>query len=106
MHVLFRFVNILLRFMTPKRIVMAGKALAVLGKSLITGGNLLKIGLVVACIAAGVVAIATLLPWWQDFRRELRYIETEIGRTEGKEQQRWIKRKRRLYLSLIPFFHY
>ena len=98
--------HVLLRFLTPKRIVMLGKGLALLGKSLITGGNLLKIGLVVACVLIGVIAVATLLPWWQDFRRELRYIETEIGRTEGKEQQRWMKRKRRLYLSLIPFFHY
>lgn len=38
------------------------------------------------------------------FCRELDYINMEIGRTIGAERQHWIKEKRRLWLSLIPFF--
>lgn len=40
------------------------------------------------------------------FSRELRYINNEIARTDGAERRRWLRRRRRLWLSLIPFVKY
>ena len=42
----------------------------------------------------------------QAFLRELRYLNQEIARTEGRERQHYIRRKKRLLLSLIPFVRY
>lgn len=39
-----------------------------------------------------------------EFSRELDYINREIGRTTGAEQKYWKREKRRLWLSLLPFF--
>ena len=39
-----------------------------------------------------------------DFNRELNYINMEIGRTRGEEQRYWKREKRRLWLSLLPFY--
>lgn len=44
--------------------------------------------------------------WLKAFQKELRYINTEIGRTHGKERERWIRQKRRLFLSILPFIKY
>jgi len=41
-----------------------------------------------------------------DFIRELRYLNTEIARTTGGHRQHWLRRRRRLWLSLIPFVRY
>lgn len=45
-------------------------------------------------------------PWIASFRRELKYLNDEIGRNSGRERERWIRRRRRLWLSLIPFVKY
>ena len=42
----------------------------------------------------------------QEFTHELRLIKTEIRRTSGRERRYWKKRKRRLWLSWIPFVPY
>ena len=42
----------------------------------------------------------------EGFRYEMQYINGEIRRTEGSERAYWIKRRRRLWLSLIPFVRY
>lgn len=42
----------------------------------------------------------------QAFLHELRYLNQEIARTEGREQQHYMRRKKRLLLSLIPFVRY
>lgn len=40
----------------------------------------------------------------RNFKHTLQYIKTEIGRTDGKEQEYWKKKKRNLWLSLFfPF---
>lgn len=66
--------------------------------------------LIVAAIGAGLLLLifvaAVFVPWLQDFRRELRYLNSEIDRTEGREQQHWIKKKKKLIRSILPFFHY
>ena len=38
------------------------------------------------------------------FRHELDYLNCEIGRTEGAEREHWKREKRRLWLSLLPFY--
>ena len=52
------------------------------------------------------MAILRLVMWVQWFRKELRYINKEIARTAGEEQQHWRKRKKRLIRSIIPFLGY
>lgn len=61
----------------------------------------------------GVVVVVFLLPmliglvvFINDFSQELRYLKNEIQRTEGAERRHWIRQKRRLWLSLIPFVKY
>lgn len=41
-----------------------------------------------------------------DFQKELKHLNLEIGRTSGREQRYWRRRKKRLLLSLIPFVRY
>ena len=53
-----------------------------------------------------ILAIVRFAMWLQSFLMELRYVNKEIARTTGAEQQHWIKRKKRLLLSLIPFVRY
>ena len=40
------------------------------------------------------------------FFQELKYINDEIRRNDGREKARWKRRKRRLFLSIIPFVKY
>ena len=40
------------------------------------------------------------------FCQELKYLNNEIERTYGSERRFWIYRRRRLWLSLIPFVKY
>lgn len=56
---------------------------------------------VVLLLAFGfVVSLAMKI---SDFYKELQYLKREIGRTEGAERQYWLREKRRLWMSLIPF---
>ena len=41
-----------------------------------------------------------------DFSSELRYLNIEIGRTTGSERRYWLRKRWRLWLSLIPFVKY
>ena len=63
-----------------------------------------------ALIAIGVLVFAMLgvrfAMWFQWFHRELRYVNKEIERTEGKEREHWKRRKKRLIRSIIPFVGY
>ena len=52
------------------------------------------------------VFILFMVMWLYDFRFELRNINDEINRNEGQEREYWIARRRRLWLSLIPFIHW
>lgn len=42
--------------------------------------------------------------WAMEFRRELEYVKMEINRTEGEEKKYWKRRKREMWLSLLPFY--
>lgn len=41
-----------------------------------------------------------------DFSLELKYLNMEIGRTEGAERKYYIRQRRKLWLSLLPFVKY
>lgn len=62
---------------------------------------------VIIAVILGLLLLAVLVVklsvWLQWFRRELRYLNKEIQRTSGEEKQQWIKRKKKLYLSILPF---
>ena len=67
-------------------------------------------GLITLCVVLGVMILllagVRLAIWFQAFRKELRYINSEISRTTGRERAHWERRKKRLLLSLIPFVGY
>ncbi len=48
--------------------------------------------------------LTSLVRWITGFQRELRYLNMEIRRTEGREQRHYRREKRRLLLSWLPFF--
>lgn len=54
----------------------------------------------------GFALIVKLSMWLNDFSSELKYLNSEIGRTDGSEQRYWKRQKRRLWLSIIPFVRY
>ncbi len=47
-----------------------------------------------------------LVSFINDFSQELRYLNNEIRRTDGAERKHYIRQRRRLWLSLIPFVKY
>ena len=65
---------------------------------------------IVFAALVGAIILALLLikfaSWLTEFQMELKYLNNEIERTTGKERQRWIKQRRRLWLSVIPFVRY
>ena len=40
------------------------------------------------------------------FSQELKYLNSEIKRTSGSERAYWIRQRRKLWLSIIPFVKY
>lgn len=38
------------------------------------------------------------------FWEELRYINLELERASPREREKWLRRRRRLWLSLLPFY--
>lgn len=64
----------------------------------------------IICLVAVIIPLSLLFTWltWpvKDFIRELRYVNCEISRTTKKEKKYWIRRRRRLILSIIPFVPY
>lgn len=65
--------------------------------------------LAITAIAA-VFLLVALLAWIvrfvRDFKMELHYIEDKIAVTRGEERGYWRFRRKRLWLSLIPFVKY
>ncbi len=47
--------------------------------------------------------LTSLVQWIVGVQSELRYLNMEIRRTEGREQQYYRKERRRLLLSWLPF---
>lgn len=67
---------------------------------------------VLGCLLIVVLLIAVVIlismPWIDWFRQELKFINIEIERHKDneREQARWIRRKKRLWMSVIPFVKY
>lgn len=53
-----------------------------------------------------ILALYKICMFISDFSSELKYIKCEIGRTDGDERRYWMRKKRKLWLSLIPFVKY
>lgn len=51
----------------------------------------------------GIALFVALIKKISSFSEELNYTNIEIGRTEGAEREYWKRKKRRLWLSLLPF---
>lgn len=64
------------------------------------------IGIVLIVLLLLFVLLACSMPWIRWFKQELKYINSEINRNEGREKARWQRRKKRLLMSLIPFVKY
>lgn len=62
--------------------------------------------IVLFIVAVGVIVIIRFVFWLNNFSQELRCIKTEIRRSHGGEKKYWIRRKRRLWLSILPFVKY
>lgn len=50
-----------------------------------------------------VFGLASLI---NNFSSELRYLNNKIARSEGARRRHYIRKRRRLWLSLIPFVKY
>ena len=53
-----------------------------------------------------VLLLAGLVSFLNKFCQELIYLNSEIRRTFGSERKHWKRRRRRLWLSLLPFVKY
>lgn len=67
-------------------------------------------GLYVLASLIGLLVLTGMLynlaSYFSGFSRELRYLNMEIKRTQGRERKYYIRQRRRLWLSLIPFVKY
>lgn len=68
--------------------------------------NWIYVGGGIFAILAIIFVVSVFIPWLQDFRHELRYLNIEIERTQGREKLYWVKRKKKLIRSILPFCHY
>lgn len=64
--------------------------------------TIVLLAIVIAFFA--IVFLVGLTAKINDFRHKLDYLNREIARTEGAEHEHWKREKRRLWLSLLPFY--
>lgn len=62
------------------------------------------IGIVIVIVLIG--AMIRFALFIHDFSSELRYLNMEIERSEGAERRHYVRERRRLWLSLLPFVKY
>lgn len=73
---------------------------------LINDQTLIVIMVVGAAVLAAVLFVAAAV-WWPKFQRELHHLNMRIEQARSeRERQHYIRRRRRLWLSLIPFVRY
>lgn len=53
-----------------------------------------------------ILALIRLVDFSKEFSATLYYLNMEIKRTNGMDRSHWIRQRRRLWLSLIPFIKY
>lgn len=66
----------------------------------------LYIFLSIAAIIFLILVISKLYLSIKEFFLELRYINCELHRATDSERSYWLRRRKRLWLSLIPFVRY
>lgn len=66
----------------------------------------LYILLILVVIFLTFALFAKLLSFLVHFTKELKYLNSEIERTYGSERKTYIRKRRKLWLSLIPFVKY
>lgn len=62
---------------------------------------------VIAIIFGALLALlllAALIRFLIDFLQELSYLNKEIKCNHGRERKYWLEQRRKLWLSLIPFY--
>ena len=62
--------------------------------------------ILIIAIPVAIIALIKLVLFLLAFKKELQYLEAEIARNDGPDRDYWIKKKRRLWLSLLPFVRY
>lgn len=60
--------------------------------------------LAIVLVFFAIIFLAALIIKIDGFCHELDYINQEIRRTTGGEQEYWKRERRRLWLSLLPFY--
>lgn len=50
--------------------------------------------------------VGAVIVFFVEFFQELRFINEKIQYYSGQEQQYWLQRRRKLWLSLLPFVKY
>ncbi|MBQ9861142.1 MAG: hypothetical protein IJO75_02670 [Clostridia bacterium] len=60
----------------------------------------------IAATALLLLAVGAVHAFFYEFTRELRYLNREIERSNGSDRRYWERRKRRLWLSILPFIKY
>lgn len=58
---------------------------------------------VIAAVILLIILVAAFSSFFQGFMSELRHLNTEIERTSGRERKYYVRKRRKLWLSLIPF---
>lgn len=66
------------------------------------------LGILLIILMLGVIAYVIALPWLSWFKQELKFLNIEIERHKHnpREQERWKRRKKRLWRSILPFVKY
>ena len=64
--------------------------------------TIVLLAIIIAFLA--IVFLAGLITKIHNFRQKLSYLNREIERTKGAERKYWKRKKRRLWLSLLPFY--
>ena len=62
--------------------------------------------IIIIAILAILGLMVALSSFLSAFSRELRYLNREIKRTSGREREYWVRRRRKLWRSLLPFCKY
>ena len=63
--------------------------------------------MVIGAIVLLAVLVVAAVMWWPRFQREYNHLNQRIQQAQSeRERQHYIRRRRRLLLSLIPFVRY
>ena len=61
---------------------------------------------VIFALLMGIPILAAFAKWILLFNEELEYLKNQIRKTEGREKRYWIRKRRRLWMSIFPFVRY